>query len=249
METLVSIITPVYNAEKYLEETILSVINQSYKNWELLLIDDCSTDKSYEIIQEYLKIDKRIKYLKNERNSGPAITRNRGLENSKGEYIAFLDSDDFWKEDKLKNQINFMKENNIFMCHGDYEMMDEKGNMLKKIITEQELDYLILLRENQIKTSFLVINVKITKNIYFPNIRHEDFRYFLEILRTHKIKSVKMNEILGKYRVIGKSLSGNKFKSAVWTWNIYRKYEKLNLFKSVYYFVNYTLRGIRKYKK
>ena len=138
METLVSIITPVYNAEKYLEETILSVINQSYKNWELLLIDDCSTDKSYEIIQEYLKIDKRIKYLKNERNSGPAITRNRGLENSKGEYIAFLDSDDFWKEDKLKNQINFMKENNIFMCHGIIND-GRKGNMLKKIITEQEL--------------------------------------------------------------------------------------------------------------
>ena len=87
MEALVSIITPVYNAEKYLEETILSVINQSYKNWELLLIDDCSTDKSYEIIQKYLKTDKRIKYLKNEKNSGPAITRNRGLENSKGEYI------------------------------------------------------------------------------------------------------------------------------------------------------------------
>lgn len=108
MEPLVSIITPVYNSEEYLEETILSVINQTYKNWELLLIDDYSTDNSYKIIEKYLT-DERIKYLRNERNSGPAITRNVGLEKSKGEYIAFLDSDDIWAKNKLELQIDYMK--------------------------------------------------------------------------------------------------------------------------------------------
>lgn len=110
MEPLVSIITPVYNAQDYLEETILSVLNQTYYNWELLLIDDCSIDNSYKIIEKYLKKDRRIKYLKNDKNSGPAITRNKGIEEAKGEYIAFLDSDDLWYENKLEKQINFMKE-------------------------------------------------------------------------------------------------------------------------------------------
>lgn len=119
MEPLVSIITPVYNSEKYLEETILSVINQTYKNWELLLIDDCSIDNSYKIIEKYLA-DERIKYLRNERNSGPAVTRNVGLENSNGKYIALLDSDDFWKKDKLKNQVDFMMKNNLELSHGNY---------------------------------------------------------------------------------------------------------------------------------
>lgn len=248
MKPLVSIITPVYNAQDYLEETILSVLNQTYKNWELILIDDCSTDKSYEIIEKYLKEDKRIRYLKNEKNSGPAITRNNGIENSKGDYIAFLDSDDLWSEDKLEKQIYFMINNNIFMCHGDYEMMDENGKYLKKIKTKKELDYFTLLKENQIKTSFLVLDQRKIKDIYFPNIRHEDFACFLDILKKYKIKSIKLDKVLGKYRVINKSLSGNKLKSAVWTWNIYRKYEKLDLVRSFYYFINYSLKGLKKYR-
>lgn len=249
MEPLVSIVTPVYNAQNYLEETILSVINQTYSNWELLLIDDCSTDNSYEIIEKYLKKDKRIRYLKNDKNSGPAITRNKGIKEAKGEYIAFLDSDDLWYENKLEKQIGFMLANNIIMSHGDYEMIDENGKYLKSINTKIELDYFQLLKENQIKTSFLILNHSKIKDIYFPNIRHEDFACFLDILKKYKVKSIKLKEKVGKYRVIGKSLSGNKLKSAMWTWNIYRKYEKLNLFQSIYYFISYALNGVIKYKK
>ena len=129
MEPLVSIITPVYNAEEFLEETILSVLNQTYKNWELILIDDCSKDDSYKIIERYLGMDKRIKYLKNEKNSGPAVTRNNGINISKGKYIAFLDSDDLWYRDKLKKQIDFMEMNNKNICHGNYEMINKKSNV------------------------------------------------------------------------------------------------------------------------
>ena len=249
MESLVSIITPVYNSQDYLEETILSVLNQTYSNWELLLINDCSTDNSYEIIKKYLEKDKRIKYLKNDKNSGPAITRNRGIKEAKGEYIAFLDSDDLWYENKLERQINFMQTNNIVISHGDYEMIDENGKYLKSVNTKIELDYFNLLKENQIKTSFLILNHSKIKDIYFPNIRHEDFACFLDILKKYKVKSVKLKEKVGKYRVLTKSLSGNKLKSAMWTWNIYRKYEKLNLFQSIYYFINYALNGVIKYKR
>lgn len=249
MEALVSIITPVYNAENFLEETILSVINQTYKNWELLMIDDCSSDQSYEVIKKYLKKDKRIKYFKNKKNSGPAVTRNNGISFSLGKYLAFLDSDDCWYEDKLKHQIDFMDKNDVLMSHGDYEMMDEKGKEIKKIITKESLNYSTLLKENQIKTSFLVLNKERIKDIFFPNIRHEDFACFLDILKKYKISSVKINEILGKYRVLNISLSGNKVKSAHWTWKIYREHEKFGIFKSCYYFINYALKGIKKYKK
>lgn len=248
METLVSIITPVYNAEKYLEETILSVINQNCENWELLLIDDCSTDKSYEIIQKYLKIDERIKYLKNEKNSGPAITRNRGLENSKGKYIAFLDSDDFWKEDKLKNQINFMEENNLSLCHGNYYFCSSNGEILKEIKVSEKINYKTLLKENQFKTMTMVLKKETLGNIRFQNIKHEDFAFFLDILKKVDYSMADKNRTDSFCRIGKVSVSSNKFKSAVWTWNIYRKYEKLNLFKSIYYFVNYVLRGIKKYK-
>ena len=246
MEPLVSIITPVYNSEEYLEETILSVINQTYKNWELLLIDDYSTDNSYKIIEKYLT-DERIKYLRNERNSGPAITRNVGLEKSKGEYIAFLDSDDIWAKNKLELQIDYMKKNSIRICHGDYIFIDKNGKEIKKIITDDILSYKILLKENQIKTSFLIVNKNLIVEIRFPLIKHEDFAFFLELLKKGEI-SKKIDFIVGKYRIQENSVSSNKLKSAIWTWNIYRKYERLNLLQSVHYFSNYIYRGLRKYK-
>lgn len=247
MEPLVSIITPVYNSEEYLEETILSVINQTYKNWELLLIDDYSTDNSYKIIEKYLT-DERIKYLRNERNSGPAITRNIGLEKSKGEYIAFLDSDDIWAKNKLELQIDYMKKNSIRICHGDYIFIDKNGKEIKKIITDDILSYKILLKENQIKTSFLIVNKNLIGEIRFPLIKHEDFAFFLELLKKGEI-SKKIDFIVGKYRIQENSVSSNKLKSAIWTWNIYRKYERLNLLQSVHYFSNYIYRGLRKYKR
>lgn len=247
MEPLVSIITPVYNAEEYLEETILSVINQTYKNWELLLIDDCSTDGSYKIIEKYL-VDERIKYFKNEKNSGPAITRNIGLNEAEGEYIAFLDSDDIWNHNKLELQINYMEKVRIGICHGDYIFIDKNGKKIKEIVTENNISYKILLKENQIKTSFLVIKKELINEVKFPSIKHEDFAFFLEILKKGNT-SQKINQIVGEYRIQNASVSSNKLKSAIWTWNIYRRYEKLNLIKSIYYFCNYIYRGMRKYKR
>ncbi|BBA52809.1 putative glycosyltransferase [Fusobacterium varium] len=247
MEPLVSIITPVYNAEEFLEETILSVLNQEYVNWELILIDDCSSDKSNEIIEQYLKKDKRIKYLKNKKNSGPAITRNNGINISKGNYIAFLDSDDLWYKDKLKNQINFMLEKDLKISHGNYYFCNLKGKILKKIRTDIEINYKKLLLGNQFKTMTMVIKREILTQKLFPDIKHEDYAFFLNILNQRNI-SVRNENYDSLCRIGRKSVSSNKLKSALWTWRIYRQYEKLSLIKSSYYFINYTLKGILKYK-
>ena len=248
MEELVSIITPVYNSEKYIEETILSVVNQTYKNWELLLIDDCSTDSSYEIIKKYL-VDKRIKYFKNLKNSGPAKSRNIGLENAKGEYVALLDSDDFWTKEKLKSQIEFMKKNNLQLSHGNYYFCDLNGKIIKSIEVDPIIDYKKLLKENQFKTMTMMIKKEVLEGLNFKEIKHEDFAFFLDILKKIKYSMADIDRYDSFCRIGKVSVSSNKFKSAVWTWNIYRKYEKLNILDSLYYFINYIYRGLKKYKK
>ena len=127
MEKKVSIITPVYNSEKYLKNTIENVINQTYKNLEMILVDDCSTDNSEKIIKEFSKKDSRIKYIKLKENSGAAVARNTALENSTGRFIAYLDADDLWKENKLEKQIEFMLKNNYAFTCTSYEKIDENG--------------------------------------------------------------------------------------------------------------------------
>ena len=133
-EDLVSIVTPTYNCGKFITETIESVIGQTYKNWEMIIVDDCSKDNTQEIVKKYLKNDKRIKYIKFEKNQGAAIARNTAIREAKGRYIAFLDSDDLWSKDKLEKQINFMKKNSYSFTCTAYEQIDENNNLLNKII-------------------------------------------------------------------------------------------------------------------
>lgn len=129
MKDLVSIIMPSYNTAKYIADSIVSVINQTYENWELIIVDDCSTDDTDEIVNKFLK-DKRIKYFKNEKNSGTAISRNKALREARGRWIAFLDSDDLWAVEKIEKQINFMKKNNYFFSYSYYQEIDEQGKNL-----------------------------------------------------------------------------------------------------------------------
>lgn len=248
MKSLVSIITPSYNSEKFIKETIESVLNQTYMNWELLIVDDCSTDESPKIIKEYSKIDSRIKYLRNEKNGGPAISRNRGLDIAKGEYIAFLDSDDFWDKYKLELQINFMKKNNLSITHSDYFFIDSSGKIIKKVETSNEIDYKKLLRGNQFKTMTMMMEKSFIGKTKLPNIKHEDYAFFLDLLKKSEV-SKKVPNNLAMCRLREKSVSSNKLKSAIWTWEIYRKYEKFNFIKASYYFINYIFNGLKKYKE
>lgn len=246
-KNLVSIITPMYNSEKYIGCTIESVLNQTYKDWEMLIIDDCSSDNSSIIAKSYAEKDSRIKYIRVEKNSGVSHTRNIGLKEARGKFIAFLDSDDIWNEIKLEKQINFMVKNDCAITFTSYELMDEENEKLGKIIrVPQKVDYNKLLKGNILGCLTVVIDKsKLNFEINMSGIRHEDYVLWLSILKQGYV-AYGIDEVLALYRKSLNSLSGNKIKSAMWTWNIYRNIEKIPLYKSIYYFMNYSINGIKK---
>lgn len=248
-QELVSIITPVYKCEKFLEETIESVLNQTYQNWEMLLIDDCTPDNSAVIAKKYAKKDKRIKYFKLKENSGAAIARNKALKESKGRFIAYLDADDLWKPTKLESQLQFMLENNYAFTCTDYEKIDEEGNSLNKIVKiPLRVNYDLYLRNTIIQTVGVMIDSQITgKNlIEMPNIRRrQDAATWCQLLK-NDYDCYEVPESLCYYRVVSNSLSSNKFKAIKMNWYWYRKIEKLSFLKTCYCFIGYAFNAIKK---
>ncbi len=249
MDDLVSIITPSYKSRDYIAETIKSVQNQTYKNWEMLIIDDNSPDDSNMIIEEFIKEDNRIKLIKLNKNRGPAIARNTGILNAKGKYIAFLDSDDLWSPKKLEKQINFMKKNGIHFTYSSYFIIDEFGKTLGKFITHEKADYKSLLKTNYIGCLTVIYDCEQVGKILMPEnlSKHEDYVTWLNIIK--KIGNTKgILEPLAYYRVRKNSFSANKITVAKYQWKIYREIENLNIFKSMYYFIHYIYNGIKKHK-
>lgn len=248
-EELVSIITPVYNCEKLLPKTIECVLNQTYKNWELLLVDDCTPDNSANIIKEYQKKDERIKYFKLEKNSGAAVARNKALFESKGRFVAYLDADDIWKPEKLEKQVKFMLENKYAFTCTDYEKINEDGASLNKIIKiPKKVNYNLFLRNTIIQTVGVMVDTSITGKdvLKMPNIRRrQDAATWCQLLK-NGFDCYECPENLSYYRVVNNSLSSNKFKAVKGTWNMYRKIEKLPLWKSCYCFIGYAFNAVRK---
>lgn len=247
IKNLVSIITPMYNSEKFIEATIKSVINQTYKNWEMIIVDDCSTDNSPNIVKPYIENDSRIKYIRVEYNQGVSHARNVALEKANGQFIAFLDSDDIWHEKKLEKQIAFMNDKDCVVSFTSYELMDENNERLNKIIRVPEnVDYNTLLKGNILGCLTVVVDIsKLDFDIKMSGVRHEDYVLWLSILKKGHI-AYGIDEVLALYRKSNNSLSGNKLKSAMWTWNIYKNIEKIPFPKAVYYFINYSINGIKK---
>lgn len=247
---LVSIITPAYNAAAYIAETIESVLAQTYTNWEMLIVNDCSKDNTPEIVESYAKKDKRIKLINLKQNSGAAVARNTAIQNAKGRYIAFLDSDDLWKKEKLQKQLSFMQQNDYAFTFHDFIMFNdetkkENGKLIK---VAKQTDYKTLLKGNNTGGCLAVcIDRNIIRKIFMPNQRHEDYICWLNILKEYKINGYGMNEVLGYYRVGKVSVSSNKFKSAIWTWKAYRESQKLSLIKSMYYMYFYVVNGLKKH--
>lgn len=244
---LVSIITPVYNAEKFVEETIKSVQAQTYSNWEMILVDDLSTDRSEEIIKRIQNKDERIKYIKLNENSGAAVARNTAIENAKGRYIAFLDSDDLWKSTKLEKQLKFMKENNCGFTFTSYELMNEEGSNLNKVIkVPKRINYNGLLKNTIIGCLTVIIDRKLVGDFRMPLIRKgQDTATWLKILRSYEY-AYGINENLANYRLVKGSISSNKLSALKRTWYIYRSVENITLVKSIYVFNCYVLRAIAK---
>lgn len=248
-EELVSIITPVYKCESLLPETIECVLNQTYKNWELLLVDDCSPDNSARIIKDYIKKDNRIKYFKLYENSGAAVARNKALLEAKGRFIAYLDADDLWKKNKLEKQVKFMLENNYAFTCTDYEKITEDGTSLNKIIKiPRKVNYNLFLRNTIIQTVGVMVDIKLTgKNLLkMPNIRRrQDAATWCQLLK-NGFDCYECPENSSYYRVVTNSLSSNKFKAIKMNWYWYRKIEKLPLWKACFCFIGYAFNAIKK---
>lgn len=246
---LISIVVPVYNAEKFLTDTINTVFSQTYENWELIFVDDKSTDNSVEIVNEYIQKNNNIKLIQNKENSGAAISRNKGIDEAKGKYIAFLDADDLWKKDKLEKQIKFMKENEYDFTFTGYEFADENGIPNgKKVIVPSKINYKKALKNTIIWTSTVMFNMNKLKkeDIYMPDVkRGQDTATWWKVLSTG-VNAYGIDEVLSYYRRTNKSLSANKLKALKRTWNLYRNVEHLNIFYSFYNFCWYCFNAIKR---
>ena len=236
MEGLVSIVTPAYNCGKYIGETIESVLKQSYENWEMIIVDDCSTDNTRSVVEEYTKRDKRIKYYSLDVNSGAAVARTKAMELASGEYIAFLDSDDLWMPNKLEKQISFMKRNNYNFTCTAYEQVDENGNSLNKVIkAKKKTDYNGVLLSCPVGNSTVIYNAKNLGKFVVPNIRkRNDDALWLQILKKEKY-IYGMPDILAKYRVRKDSISSNKLSLIKYHWKLYREIENLSILRSLFH--------------
>lgn len=233
---LVSIVVPVYNAERFLEDTINTVRKQTYENWELLLVDDCSTDKCERIVSKY-KDDKRIRWIKQIKNVGPARTRNHGISLANGEYLCFLDADDKWDEKKIEKQIDYMKRNKCAFCYHSYEFADEKCTPNgKRVIAKNKLTYRQALKNTIIFTSTVMFDLKqLNKSdIMMPDIKYiEDTATWWKILR-NGIDAYGMPDVFSLYRRSPNTDSSKKIRMQRSLWYVYRKVEKLNLFYAAY---------------
>ena len=246
-QPLVSIVVPVYNAARFMDDTIQTVQNQTYQNWELLLVDDCSSDDSVLIIQKYLKKDKRIKFFMLSENSGAAIARNTGIDNAKGRYLAFLDADDLWVKTKLELQVAFMQEKNAAFSFTGYEFADENGKPNgKKVHVPETITYKQALKNTTIWTSTVMLDTHILEKdtIHMPLIkRGQDTATWWKILKTID-NANGLNEIFSYYRRTAESLSANKLTALKRTWNLYRDIEKLRFISSTYNFSWYLVNAI-----
>lgn len=241
----VSIIMPAYNAETNIGEAIKSVMNQTYDNWELLITNDCSTDGTLKIIDTFIQIDKRISVNSLKSNSGVAVARNLGIKLANGDYIAFLDSDDYWDKYKLNKQIDFMLENNYVFTYTNFYVVNDEGEKIGKRIAPSEASYHDLLKGNFIGCLSVVLETKLVKDNPMCTVGHEDYLTWLRILRTG-VRAHNTNEVMAFYRIGTSSLSSNKLRAAKWQWNIYTKELGINKIRSFHYFLNYLVRGFSK---
>lgn len=251
MSEVISIIMPLYNSEKYIDYTIESILNQTYTNWRLYIIDDCSEDKSVDIVNKFLKKDKRISLIQNDSNLGQAYSRNRGIEQCEGEYIVFIDSDDLWYNNFLERQLSFINSKNCNVVFSSFDRYDEELNKsYGRLKIPESVTYKDLLLDNSLSCLTTMYNCKNIGKLYFnTQYKHEDHIYWIDLLKLSNETAYGNDESLAIYRIRKSSESRNKIKAAIWKWKIYRNYLKFNLLKCSYYYINYIYRGIMKNKK
>lgn len=246
-QPLVSVIMPCYNMERYISDSIMSVRQQTYPHWELLIVDDASTDGTEAVIESHCQQDDRIHFTKKDIHSGIADSRNMCLKMAQGQYLAFLDADDIWQPKKLERQLAFMTKKGIGFSYSSYHCIDENGQPLNKIVKAAgNLDYEAYLRNTIIGCSTVMVNKDIVGAVEVPNFRtSEDTATWLDILKNGYL-AYAIDETLVSYRIRRKSASSNKIKASFDLWQVYRQHEKLPFFKALHYFSCYAFNAIKK---
>lgn len=245
---LVSIVVPTFNVGELVSDTIESVISQDYQNWELIIVDDASVDNTIEVLNRYAKKDSRISIFCNAVNSGSGVTRNVGIKNSKGQYLAFLDSDDLWEVEKLTKQLSFMTENSAAISHTSFSFIDVKGLKRKGRV---DVSHLVGLEDNlrrtEIGTSTAIIDRSLVKgDIFFSPIRaRQDLKLWVDLL-SRGYHSLGLNEDLVKYRVRNGSVSSNKFKMLWITFGVYMGIKSIPLKRRLSCYFSYVANAISK---
>ena len=252
IQPLVSIIMPCHNSEKTIEEAIISVISQTFNNWELIIVDDGSNDSSIDIIKSYSQKDKRIKPFYLGINSGsPYKPTNQGITQAQGRFIAFLDSDDYWFPTKLEDQVPLFEDPQVAIVFSNYIKVSSiysKSKEHRPISSPCIVSYHRLLKGNVIGNLTGVYDTKKVGKVYAKDIGHQDYLMWLDILRKGFIAK-NTGQIHAAYRLSSSSVSANKLKALSWTWNIFRNHEHLSLLQSLYYFSFYAFGATIKHFK
>ena len=244
---MISIVVPVYNAAPYIENTVQMVLEQTYQDFELILVDDCSTDNSVALLEELLeqRKDVRLRLVKKERNQGAAAARNTGLDMASGRYIAFLDADDVWLPHRLEAGLRFMEEKKAGFVFSAYEFGDEQARGTGKIVhVPEKLTYRKALSRTVVFTTTTLFDTTLVPKelLRMPTVPSEDTATWWQILRNGHV-AYGLDQVLAIYRRPAKSLSSNKLVALQRIWNLYRKQEKLGLFSSAFYFCFWALRA------
>jgi teichuronic acid biosynthesis glycosyltransferase TuaG len=240
---LVSIVTPSWNVERLIGETILSVQAQTLGDWELLIADDCSTDNTTAVIESFAAKDSRIRLIRQPRNGGPALARQAAIEQAEGRFIAFLDSDDLWLPAKLERQVAFAREHRAALSYTAFRRINEDNSTTGRLIAVPEsLSYDQLLKNTSIATLTALVDREISGPIAMKNEGYDDFCLWLSILKPGHV-AWGLNEDLARYRVRGVSVSSRRGRAAGWVWHIYRNVERLSLPKSAWCFAHWAVRA------
>jgi len=241
---LVSIVMPSFNSRRYIRDAIASVSRQSYRNWELIVSDDGSTDGTIAAVEEIANEDPRVRLITSASNRGAAKARNAGIAAASGRFIAFLDSDDMWKPEKLEKQIPFMLENDIAFSFSSYDRVNAAGDFIDVMHARKPISYHDLLGKPAIGCLTAVYDVAKFGRVFMPDIpKRQDFALWLKLLKQCDMAHP-VAESLAIYRVRDDSLSANKMEAAKYVWKVYRDVEAIDLPTSLYYFTSYMLRGV-----
>ena len=238
----VDIILPNYNSSEFINETIKSVINQTYKHWNLIIVDDCSDKKTIKILKKFSK-NKKIKVYWLKRNKGAGYCRNLGIKKSKSPYLAFIDSDDIWKKDKLETQIRFMEGNNYFFTYTNYETF---GKKFKYIAPPKEYNFKDFIHNTSICTSSMMLKRNIINGAEFTNSKIcEDYFFKCKILKNYNAYC--LDDFLVKYRIRNNSLQSNNLLNIYWIWKINKDFNKLNFLQNFFSLICISLNSLKRY--